>query len=116
MTGRVGDSPLVGSGGYANQVGAVSTTGHGESIMKTLLAREVVHNMEQGSAPHQSCKAALKKMFEDVTGQGGVVAVDRWGEVGRHFTTKRMPWASVKEGWLHYGIEPNEEHSTDKIE
>ncbi|KAJ7388551.1 hypothetical protein OS493_036918 [Desmophyllum pertusum] len=35
MPGRVGDSPLIGCGGYANKEGAVSTTGHGESIMKS---------------------------------------------------------------------------------
>ena len=48
MVGRVGDSPLVGCGGYANEFGGCSTTGHGESLMKMTLAREVVYNIERG--------------------------------------------------------------------
>lgn len=109
MTGRVGDSPLIGCGGFANKGGAVSTTGHGESIMKVLLAREVVYNMEAGHPPEKACKTALQSMFERVGGQGGVIAVDKHGQVGKSFTTKRMPWATVQEGVLKFGIEPNEE-------
>ncbi|XP_044866034.1 isoaspartyl peptidase/L-asparaginase-like isoform X4 [Mauremys mutica] len=48
MVGRVGDTPVIGSGGYAdNLVGAVSATGHGESIMKVTLARLILFHMEQ---------------------------------------------------------------------
>lgn len=109
MAGRVGDSPLIGCGGYANKEGAVSTTGHGESIMKMMLAREVVHNIEEAHPPGHACDKALLRMFEGVGGQGGAIAIDRHGQVGRGFTTKRMPWATIKEGVLKYGIEPNEE-------
>ena len=42
MQGRVGDSPLIGSGGYANEFGGVSTTGHGESIAKVVLAHRIL--------------------------------------------------------------------------
>lgn len=111
MPGRVGDSPLIGCGGYANKEGAVSTTGHGESIMKTLLAREVVCNMEGGYPPDFACTKALEKMFEQVGGQGGAIAINKHGKVGRGFTTKRMPWATITEGILKFGIEPNEEIS-----
>lgn len=111
MPGRVGDSPLIGCGGYANEEGAVSTTGHGESIMKTLLAREVVCNMEGGYPPDFACTKALEKMFEQVGGQGGAIAINKHGKVGRGFTTKRMPWATITEGVLKFGIEPNEEIS-----
>ena len=44
--GRVGDAPLVGCGGYANEKGAAAVTGVGEFIIKMTLAREVVYNME----------------------------------------------------------------------
>ncbi len=46
--GRVGDAPLVGSGGYANETGAATATGIGELIIKMTLTREVVYNMENG--------------------------------------------------------------------
>uniref|UniRef100_A0A8D3AZU4 Isoaspartyl peptidase/L-asparaginase n=1 Tax=Scophthalmus maximus TaxID=52904 RepID=A0A8D3AZU4_SCOMX len=49
MVGRVGDTPCIGGGGYAdNEAGAVSTTGHGEAIMKVTLARLILFHMEQG--------------------------------------------------------------------
>ena len=41
MLGRVGDSPLLGSGGYANLTGGCSSTGHGESILRALVCRQV---------------------------------------------------------------------------
>ncbi|KAF7659095.1 hypothetical protein LDENG_00003410 [Lucifuga dentata] len=51
MEGRVGDTPCIGCGGYAdNKVGAVSTTGRGEAIMKVTLARLILFHMEQGKA------------------------------------------------------------------
>lgn len=109
MAGRVGDSPLVGCGGYANKEGAVSSTGHGESIMKVMLAREVVYNIEGGHPPGHACVKALQNMFERVGGQGGVIAIDKHGQVGKGFTTKRMAWASVNDDILKFGIEPNEE-------
>ena len=109
MSGRVGDSPLIGCGGYANKEGAVSSTGHGESIMKVLLAREVVYNIEGGQPPETACDKALQSMFQTVGGQGGVIAINKHGQVGRGFTTKRMAWAAVEEGVLKFGIEPNEE-------
>ena len=49
LKGRVGDVPLVGCGGYANEVGTATTTGHGESIMRLTLARNVVYSMERGT-------------------------------------------------------------------
>lgn len=109
MAGRVGDSPLIGCGGYANSEGAVSTTGHGESIMKMMLARALLCNMEGSHPPGLACDKALQKMFQGVGGQGGAIAISRHGQVGRGFTTKRMPWATIKEGVLKFGIEPNEE-------
>ncbi|CAB4033611.1 isoaspartyl peptidase L-asparaginase-like, partial [Paramuricea clavata] len=45
--GRVGDVPLVGCGGYANEYGAAAASGHGESIIKMTVAKEVVNNMQR---------------------------------------------------------------------
>ena len=50
LRGRVGDAPLVGCGGYANEHGAATVTGHGETVMKMTLAREVVYMMENGKS------------------------------------------------------------------
>jgi isoaspartyl peptidase/L-asparaginase-like protein (Ntn-hydrolase superfamily) len=48
LKGRVGDAPLIGCGGYANEEGSATIGGHGESIMKVTLARQVVYNMQNG--------------------------------------------------------------------
>ena len=110
MCGRVGDSPLIGSGAYANQQAGASCTGHGESILKVLLSREVVYNAENGITPHDACRKAVSKMSEVTHGKGGVICLDKFGEFGVEFNTREMAWASVTEGCiLKYGIDPGKE-------
>lgn len=111
MLGRVGDSPLVGCGGYANNKAAASTTGHGESIMKTMLAWNVVRNIEDGLNPMQSCEKAVNQMVSSVQGVGGVIALNSNGEFGRGFSSKQMVWASIKAGVVRFGVEHGEEQS-----
>ncbi|XP_067421617.1 isoaspartyl peptidase/L-asparaginase-like [Emydura macquarii macquarii] len=109
MVGRVGDTPLIGSGGYAdNLIGAVSATGHGESIMKVTLARLILFHMEQGKTPKEAADSALHYMEKRVHGRGGVIVVSKTGEWTARFTTKRMAWAGIKEGMLIYGLNPGE--------
>ncbi|XP_068137533.1 isoaspartyl peptidase/L-asparaginase-like isoform X2 [Hyperolius riggenbachi] len=109
MVGRVGDSPIIGSGAYAdNLYGAVSTTGHGESIMKVTLARLVLFNMEQGETPQDAADHALDNMKNRVHGRGGLIVVSKTGEWAARFTTKRMAWASVQNNLLTYGLNPEE--------
>ncbi len=103
--GRVGDVPLIGSGGYAdNRVGGVSTTGHGESIMRVNLAKLVVTYMEMGMHIQEASEKALGYMAVRVNGTGGLIALDADGNIGHAFTTKRMVWASIKDGELERGI------------
>lgn len=95
--GRVGDTPLVGLGGYAdNAAGACAATGHGESIMRTLLASRAIAAMERGADPSAAAREALENMQARVGGRGGLVCVDRTGRVGHWATTERMVWASVE--------------------
>uniref|UniRef100_A0A8C2KMX0 Isoaspartyl peptidase/L-asparaginase n=1 Tax=Cyprinus carpio TaxID=7962 RepID=A0A8C2KMX0_CYPCA len=73
MVGRVGDSPIIGSGGYAdNRSGAVSCTGHGESILKVTLARLILFHREQGKS---AATASLQYMGERVKGCGGAIVL-----------------------------------------
>ena len=108
MPGRVGDSPLVGLGAYANKMGGVSATGHGEAIMRSVLSREVVRNIENGDNTSEACHKAIHKMMEEVHGMGGVIAINNKGICSQAFSTTRMAWASVKEGVMVFGIEPGE--------
>lgn len=114
MPGRVGDTPVVGAGGYADdQVGAVSTTGHGESIMRVCFARHITATMATGVPVNTSIQQSLEHMAKRVEGCGGAVAVSCSGEVGVGFSTPRMPWAYVKDGVLHYGIHPGQHLKED---
>nr|XP_032817339.1 isoaspartyl peptidase/L-asparaginase-like isoform X1 [Petromyzon marinus]XP_032817340.1 isoaspartyl peptidase/L-asparaginase-like isoform X1 [Petromyzon marinus] len=111
MPGRVGDSPIVGCGGYAdNAVGAVSTTGHGESIMKVTLARLILFHMEAGKSPDEATALALSHMRDRVGGHGGAVVLGRDGCWGVRCSTERMAWAAVAAGSLYYGLQPGEVH------
>jgi len=113
VAGRVSDSGLVGSGGYAdNYSAAVSTTGHGEAIMKVNLARLVGmrHNMD-GNSLQNAAEASLGYMKKRVHGCGGVISVDRKGNVGIAHTTPHMSWAKITSGQtmdeeavLEYGL------------
>ncbi|XP_028402623.1 isoaspartyl peptidase/L-asparaginase-like [Dendronephthya gigantea] len=113
MQGRIGDSPMIGCGGYANEFGGCSTTGHGESIMKMTLAREVVYSVENGNDAQVSSEKAVQRMYERIEGYGGVIVVDKDGNFGKAFNTQRMSWALIKDNVLQYGIEPNECNQVD---
>lgn len=110
--GRVGDSPLVGSGAYCdNASGGVSCTGHGESIAKVLLAQHALtllqskRSDDSSSLGESSLKQSLEYMLERVGGRGGMIMVTKEGDVAKCYTTKRMAWASVnKRGELESGL------------
>jgi len=106
--GRVGDSPLAGSGGYADsRLGAVSTTGHGESITKVCLAHRVVQAM-QGNPANKAGREGLAYMQNRVGGSGGLVAVDVSGRWAAEFTTVRMPWSAITREGEQHGFLPGE--------
>ncbi|KAI9535207.1 hypothetical protein NQZ68_002761 [Dissostichus eleginoides] len=109
MVGRVGDSPIIGSGGYADNLsGAVSCTGHGESILKVTLARLILSHVEQGKSLADSSQLSLQYMGDRVRGAGGAIAVSPSGQWAATFSTERMAWAAVDQDVLWYGLDPKE--------
>ncbi|XP_069000176.1 isoaspartyl peptidase/L-asparaginase [Embiotoca jacksoni] len=109
MVGRVGDSPVIGSGGYAdNFSGAVSCTGHGESILKVTLARLILSHIEQGKSVSEASQVSLQHMGDRVRGAGGAIVVSPSGQWAATFTTERMAWAAVEQDVLWFGLDPNE--------
>ncbi|XP_068583225.1 isoaspartyl peptidase/L-asparaginase [Cebidichthys violaceus] len=116
MEGRVGDTPCIGSGGYAdNQLGAVSTTGHGEAIMKVTLARLILFYMEQGQSVEAASDSGLAYMKSRVGGLGGVVSVDPRGHWAARFSSLQMAWAAAQKDTVHYGLHTGE-HFTQSID
>lgn len=90
--GRVGDSPLIGCGTYAdNSTGAVSTTGWGEAMIKVVMAKTVIDLMDwHQRGPLQAAKDALKILEKKTEGYGGIIALNPAGDVGIAFNTPRM--------------------------
>lgn len=100
MQGRVGDTPLVGSGGYANQYAGASTTGWGESIMKVLLAKTAVDGVEFQKSAQESVDRAIQKLADDAQGLGGVILVDKDGNPAVSFNTPFMARAAANQDGL----------------
>ncbi|XP_050404142.1 isoaspartyl peptidase/L-asparaginase isoform X2 [Patella vulgata] len=104
--GRVGDTPLVGCGGYAdNETGGVSTTGHGEGIIKVCLAKHITFLMDQGLTAQEASVKAVENMYKRVQSSGGVIVVSKDGDIGQYFTTDRMARAWVKDDQVYYGVD-----------
>ncbi len=92
LPGRVGDSPLIGCGCYADsETGAVSSTGYGEAIMKVVLAKTVCDFLRPGgSSPTRAAQAAVELLKRRGKGTGGVILLDRNGSPGYAYNTSRM--------------------------
>ncbi|HUA03411.1 MAG TPA: isoaspartyl peptidase/L-asparaginase [Solirubrobacteraceae bacterium] len=88
--GRVGDSPLIGAGTWADCHVAVSCTGKGESFVRAGAARLVAALVEHGSTLEAAAAAALKAVAE-CDGDGGLIAVDAGGNVTMPRSTDAMP-------------------------
>lgn len=93
LPGRVGDTPIVGAGCYAeNEVGAASATGWGESIMKVLLSKSVLDLSKQTDI-NQAAIQAIQLMKNKVDGLGGIIAIDKDGNYGFAYNTLKMAFA-----------------------
>jgi beta-aspartyl-peptidase (threonine type) len=99
LPGRVGDTPLIGAGLYADvQTGGCASTGWGESIIKVLLAKTATDFLGAGYAPVEAAHAAIERLKQRVNGLGGVILIDARGRVGYAFNTPRMAYAYRVEG------------------
>ena len=89
MKGRVGDSPIIGSGLYIdNEIGGAVATGLGEEVIKTVGSFLIVELMRQGRTPQQACEEAVQRIIEKHKGkpdfQVAYVATNKKGEVGAY--------------------------------
>lgn len=92
LPGRIGDTPVVGGGSYCdNRFGGVSTTGHGEAIMKACLAHDIIKRIEYLKEDAQTAtESACNRMTDRFLGTGGAITIDCNRNVGVSFTSKRM--------------------------
>ncbi len=88
--GRVGDSPLIGCGTYANATAAVSCTGWGEFFIRTCAAKTVSDLMEYKGLPLKQAATEVIAKVSELGGDGGLIAVDKDGNVALPFSTEGM--------------------------
>ena len=91
MAGRVGDTPIVGAGTYANEYCGVSGTGVGEEYMRHTLSARVAWMVEAGQSPEQAVRFCLTEILKP--NQGGLIAIGADGQVVALSNTGSMPHA-----------------------
>lgn len=100
--GRVGDSPIIGAGVYAdNETCAVSATGYGEEFMRSVISKTISDfiYMKDMNA-EEATQAGMAYLTRKVNGRGGVIVIDHNGNCASGFTTKKMI-----HGWIEQGGE-----------
>ncbi|HVH47255.1 MAG TPA: isoaspartyl peptidase/L-asparaginase [Labilithrix sp.] len=94
LVGRVGDSPILGAGTYADDAtAACSTTGHGEAMMRVCLAKTASDAARTTSA-EAAARASLAMMAARTEGTGGAIIARSDGSLGLARTTRTMSWAA----------------------
>ncbi len=100
--GRVGDSPILGAGTYADDhKAAASATGHGEGIVRVSLTARVVDAVARGASPADAAYDALMEMKARVGSLARLIVVGRDGSLGMARTTRSMAFAAY---WQGHGI------------
>ncbi len=98
--GRIGDSPIVGAGLYAdNETCAVSATGYGEEFMRSVISKTISDFIYmKGMNAEEATKAGIEYLTRKVKGRGGVIVIDKDGNCASGLTTKKMI-----HGWIEQG-------------
>jgi beta-aspartyl-peptidase (threonine type) len=105
--GRIGDSPIIGAGTYADdRAGGISCTGHGEYFIRHAVAYDILARVRyQGVGLAESCREVVQGVLKDAGGRGGVIGLNPRGEVVMQYNTAGMVrgWIDA-EGALHFAI------------
>lgn len=102
--GRVGDSPIIGAGTYAdNRSCAVSATGHGEYFIRATVARDICARVQySGASLADAADQVVRQQLTAMGGDGGVIALDPQGNIALTFNTSGMYRASIDTGGKVY--------------
>jgi isoaspartyl peptidase/L-asparaginase-like protein (Ntn-hydrolase superfamily) len=103
MHGRVGDSPVIGSGLFVDRgVGGAVCTGLGEAVLRTAGAHAIVEAMRAGMSPQHACEALIHRMIDRIPGsddyQVGVLAMDFSGRTGAFSVQRGFTYALAERG------------------
>ena len=95
--GRIGDTPLIGAGTWADDQVAVSCTGLGESFIRTAAAHDVAARMRYGKASVNEASLAVLDEVKKYDGDGGLIAIDRLGNMSMPYNSDGMKRAAVSD-------------------
>lgn len=102
--GRVGDSPIIGAGTYADdRCGAASATGVGEGIMRIGMCSRIIASMGRGDSAEAAASEAIATLGERIGVDAGVIAIHADGRLGWARSTESMAWAAVWDGGAEDG-------------
>ena len=93
--GRVGDSPIIGAGAWADGHAAVSCTGQGEYFIRAAVAAQIAHRVRFGGEPLEAAAKAAIDSVAALGGHGGLIAVDRGGEIAMPFVSSGLKRAAL---------------------
>jgi beta-aspartyl-peptidase (threonine type) len=105
--GRIGDAPIIGAGTYANnKTCAVSCTGWGEYFIRGVVAYDISALMEyKGLSLKEAAQEVIQKKIPELGGDGGIIAIDKYGNMTMEFNTSGMFRATMNEkGELYIGM------------
>lgn len=93
--GRVGDSPIIGAGAWADGHAAVSCTGQGEYFIRTAVAAQIAHRVRFGGESLEAAAQAAIQSVADLGGHGGLIAADREGNIAMPFISSGLKRAAL---------------------
>ncbi len=117
--GRVGDSPIIGAGTYAdNRSCAISATGHGEHFIRHVAAYSICSLARLGGGSlEDAAEQVVNELLKDAGGDGGVIAIDPHGKISMPFNTTGMYRAAIHaDGRLEVAIEAAKPRPADEAE
>ncbi|MBY8998512.1 MAG: isoaspartyl peptidase/L-asparaginase [Candidatus Thorarchaeota archaeon] len=108
LPGRVGDSPVVGAGVYANDIAGASCTGKGEQILRITMGRMAVFHVEQGLSVQQAAEIVMSELRQKTSGEAGLILADKLGNLAIQFDTPHMPVAVLSRDMenVYYSMKP----------
>lgn len=95
LPGRVGDTPLIGCGTYANQYTKISCTGTGERIMQVVLAKKVADCIEAGMGAIAAAEKGVE-VLGTVKGRGGLICIEKNGRIKYASNTRYITMAYIE--------------------
>ncbi|BCL82121.1 peptidase T [Ktedonobacteria bacterium brp13] len=95
--GRVGDSPLIGCGFYADEYAAISCTGYGEDFIRLMIAHRAATAVAHGADAQEAAQKTIEFLSQHAEGTGGLIIVDRNGKVGKAKNSQHLAYASITE-------------------